>query len=107
MMTSIGEKAVVPDATAINNSYPAAHDNRSSTGSEDQDVANAIVGDYAHEIDPVVERRVVRKIDCFLIPAMIIGYGLVYYDKVSCHYRIGGIHSDLFRRFLAQQPCLE
>ncbi|KAH8882323.1 putative MFS transporter [Thozetella sp. PMI_491] len=32
-------------------------------------------------IDPEVERRVVRKIDWFLVPVMIVGYGLVYYDK--------------------------
>jgi hypothetical protein len=48
-----------------------------------QDVAMAIVGEHAHAIDPVVEARVIRKIDRFMIPAMIIGYGFVYYDKVS------------------------
>jgi hypothetical protein len=38
----------------------------------DRDVAMAIVGEHAHAIDPL-----------FMIPAMIIGYGFVYYDKVS------------------------
>lgn len=48
----------------------------------DQDVAIAIVGEHRHAIDPAMEARVVRKIDWFLVPAMIVGYGLVYYDKV-------------------------
>ncbi|KAL2815103.1 major facilitator superfamily domain-containing protein [Aspergillus granulosus] len=39
------------------------------------------LGDEARPIDPEVERRVLRKIDLFLMPAMVIGYGLVYYDK--------------------------
>lgn len=47
----------------------------------DQDDAIAIVGEQEHEIDPVIEARVVRKIDWFLVPAMVVGYGLVYYDK--------------------------
>ncbi|PLB48599.1 MFS general substrate transporter [Aspergillus steynii IBT 23096] len=40
-----------------------------------------IMGEEAMEIDPQVARRVLRKIDLFLMPAMVIGYGLVYYDK--------------------------
>ncbi|KAL3298246.1 putative MFS transporter [Colletotrichum asianum] len=39
------------------------------------------VGDHARVVDPEIEARVVRKIDLFLMPAMVIGYGLVYYDK--------------------------
>lgn len=46
-----------------------------------QDVAFAIVGEHRQEIDPAIEARVVRKIDLFLIPAMIVMYGLVYYDS--------------------------
>ncbi|KAI8245918.1 hypothetical protein K4K55_000184 [Colletotrichum sp. SAR 10_96] len=45
-------------------------------------VLNA-VGDHAQVIDPEIEARVVRKIDLFLMPAMVIGYGLVYYDKIK------------------------
>ncbi|KAB8292923.1 hypothetical protein EYC80_007288 [Monilinia laxa] len=48
---------------------------------QDKDIAIAIVGERRHEIDPAIEARVVRKIDWFLVPAMFIGYGLVYYDK--------------------------
>ncbi|OTA54511.1 MFS general substrate transporter [Hypoxylon sp. EC38] len=47
----------------------------------DKDVAIAIVGEEGHAVDPVVVHRAVRKIDWFLIPAMTVGYGLVYYDK--------------------------
>jgi hypothetical protein len=39
----------------------------------EKDVALALVGEHAQPIDPVVEARVIRKIDIFLIPAMIIG----------------------------------
>ncbi|KAL4899318.1 hypothetical protein BDW74DRAFT_189424 [Aspergillus multicolor] len=39
------------------------------------------LGEEARPIDPEVEKRVLRKIDMFLMPAMVIGYGLVYYDK--------------------------
>ncbi|KAL6827625.1 major facilitator superfamily domain-containing protein [Trichoderma camerunense] len=47
----------------------------------DKDDAVAMVGEVRHAIDPIVEARAIRKIDWFLIPAMICGYGLVYYDK--------------------------
>ncbi|KAF2843565.1 allantoate transport protein [Patellaria atrata CBS 101060] len=50
-------------------------------GGFDEDVALALVGEHAQYIDPALEARVVRKIDLFLIPTMIVGYGLVYYDK--------------------------
>lgn len=53
-----------------------------NVNSRDQDIAIAIVGERSQAIDPAVEARVVRKIDLFLVPAMIVGYGLVYYDKV-------------------------
>lgn len=61
----------------------------------------SVVGETAKPIDPVVEARVLRKIDYFFMPAMLvgtnfihnsngvqianrdIGYGLVYYDKVG------------------------
>ncbi|POR35550.1 Putative transporter [Tolypocladium paradoxum] len=49
-----------------------------STGKDD---AIAMVGEERHVVDAAVEARAVRKIDWFLIPAMIVGYGLVYYDK--------------------------
>ncbi|KAJ4328321.1 hypothetical protein N0V84_001192 [Fusarium piperis] len=54
-------------------------DSEATVGNKDE--AIAIVGEEQHAIDPVVAARAVRKIDLFLIPAMIVGYGLVYYDK--------------------------
>ncbi|KAJ6020415.1 hypothetical protein N7540_005919 [Penicillium herquei] len=47
----------------------------------EKDAALAVVGDLAHEIDPVVAKRVLRKIDLYFMPAMLIGYGMVYWDK--------------------------
>lgn len=38
-----------------------------------KDEAIAIVGEQQHTIDPIVEARAVRKIDLFLMPAMIVG----------------------------------
>ncbi|KAK4167159.1 MFS general substrate transporter [Cladorrhinum sp. PSN259] len=46
-----------------------------------QDVAMALVGTQTHTLDAATTARAVRKIDLFLIPAMMVGYGLVYYDK--------------------------
>lgn len=45
----------------------------SSTTNQDMDMAIKLVGEHAQEIDPQMERRVLRKIDLFLIPAMIVG----------------------------------
>ncbi|KAL8801890.1 MAG: hypothetical protein Q9182_004179 [Xanthomendoza sp. 2 TL-2023] len=56
-------------------------ENHSPAQSLEKDAAAAIVPDHALQLDKEVERRVVRKIDLFLIPLMWIGYGLVYYDK--------------------------
>ncbi|KAK1476280.1 allantoate permease [Colletotrichum tamarilloi] len=46
-----------------------------------QAVKLEIIGEEALAIDLVIEKRVLQKIDLFLMPAMVIGYGLVYYDK--------------------------
>ncbi|KAI1157993.1 putative MFS transporter [Nemania serpens] len=55
-----------------------------------------LMGTEARPIDPEVERRVLRKIDMFLMPAMIIGYGLVYYDKaILGSAALFGITTDL------------
>ncbi|KZL65205.1 MFS transporter [Colletotrichum tofieldiae] len=52
----------------------------------DQSTELEAFGEEALAIDPVIESRVLWKIDRFLMPAMVIersdeGYGLVYYDK--------------------------
>ncbi|KAI3395779.1 hypothetical protein diail_862 [Diaporthe ilicicola] len=70
-------------------------DLRATTG-KDVDVALAMVGEEQHPIDPAVAARAVRKIDWFLIPAMTVGYGLVYYDKAILGSAVlFGMTSDL------------
>lgn len=65
------EKGVHEPGSPVHDGYDAA--TPSSSISLDKDVAIGLVGEHAREIDPVVEARVLRKIDRFLIPAMIVG----------------------------------
>ncbi|KAK1144076.1 hypothetical protein N8T08_005738 [Aspergillus melleus] len=58
----------------VHETIPDRQDAKATTSFE-------IMGEGAMEIDPQISRRVLRKIDLFLMPAMVIGYGLVYYDK--------------------------
>jgi hypothetical protein len=44
-----------------------------SSISLEKDIALGLAGEHARDIDPEVEKRVLRKIDVFLIPAMIVG----------------------------------
>lgn len=46
---------------------------RAISVSLDKDIAIGLVGEHAQEIDPETEARVLRKIDWFLIPAMVVG----------------------------------
>lgn len=55
----------------------------------DKDVAMAMVGEEQHAIDPVVAARAVRKIDRFLIPAMILG--------CECVAVVANPHTPLFQ----------
>jgi hypothetical protein len=75
-MDSVDEKVPATTPEAIDESVRP-------TASDQDDVALALVGEQAHDVDAAIEKRVIRKIDRFLIPAMIVGYGMVYYDKVS------------------------
>ena len=68
---------------------PYLSDDFSVTSSE-KDLAAAIVPSHAQNIDHTTEKRVLRKIDLYLIPWMWLGYGFVYYDKVRNHQ----IHSE-------------
>jgi hypothetical protein len=56
-------------------SSPHEHDAEfnASAVSLEKDVALGLVGEHARDIDPAIEARVLRKIDWFLIPAMIVG----------------------------------
>lgn len=64
-------------------SKPANAEDETASLSTEDDLAAAIVPNYAQQLDPRIERRVLRKVDLYLIPFMWIGYGLVYYDKVD------------------------
>jgi hypothetical protein len=44
----------------------------------EKDAALAVVGDQAMDIDPAVEKRVLRKIDMFFMPAMLIGMSFIW-----------------------------
>ncbi|KAJ5825180.1 hypothetical protein N7474_002318 [Penicillium riverlandense] len=64
-------------------------------GSE-KDAALAVVGDVAQAIDPVMEKKILRKLDMYFMPAMLIGYGMVYYDKaILGSASIFGMTTDL------------
>ena len=82
------------------------HHDGSSIASRDKDIAAALVSEHAQPIDPAVERRVLRKIDLYFIPLMWIGYGFVYYDKVSPPLCLTTpIFANSPRPFLGAQLC--
>lgn len=83
---------------------PEVIDDGVRDGDSEQDLAIGIVGEHAHAFDPVVEARVLKKIDWYLIPAMSIGYGLVYYDKVSQYPYLTYASTD-FQRLSLDLPC--
>lgn len=71
-----------------------------------KDVAIGLVGEHARDIDPEVEARVLRKIDWFLIPAMIVGM-LSSAALRSQHQHLQDMDwYTTTRRFLDQQCCL-
>ena len=43
--------------------------------------ATDLLSEEARPVDPAEARRVLRKIDRFLLPTLVVGYGLVYWDK--------------------------
>jgi hypothetical protein len=53
--------------------HDADYSATSASASFSKDDALGLVGEHAQEIDPLIEARVLRKIDWFLIPAMIVG----------------------------------
>ncbi|CAI7610411.1 unnamed protein product [Penicillium bialowiezense] len=72
----------------------------SNLGSKEKEAVLAngleVLEEGARLIDPRESKRVLRKIDLYLIPAMIIGYGLVYYDKaILGNAAIFGMTADL------------
>lgn len=65
--------ATTMDEKTTTTSPPHDAEYSASSASLSKDDALGLVGEHAQEIDPAVEARVLRKIDWFLIPAMIIG----------------------------------
>jgi MFS family permease len=68
----------------MNNENEADLDGRMPTSGHSKtkaDVAAQIVGAEAQTYDQNVERRLIRKVDLWVIPFLWFGYGLVYYDK--------------------------
>lgn len=57
------------------NSLPHGESGSSPTSSVslDKDVAVGLVGEHARDYDPAVEAKVLRTIDWYLIPMMIVG----------------------------------
>jgi hypothetical protein len=86
MATTSDEKAHRTTAT------PPDPESNASDVSLDKDDAAGLVGEHAQYIDPEVEKRVLRKIDLFLIPAMIVGM-LDHMSPFPIHYV--GIHDHL------------
>lgn len=78
-MTVQESKGVPP--TTTNTSTTPSNGGTDGSPSKDKDVAITLVGLRPHAVSPGATRRAVRKTDRFLIPAMCVGYGLVYYDK--------------------------
>lgn len=65
------EKTSVPQVNTSTSSEPVA----------------AILGDEAHHIDPAAEARVLRKIDMFLMPAMLMGM-IFYLNRYLLHQEL-------------------
>ena len=74
---------------------PSALRDDSSVESFEKDLAAAIVPNHAQEFDRAIERRVLRKIDLYLIPWMWLGYGFVYYDKVREGLELRGVKGNV------------
>ncbi|KAL5905946.1 hypothetical protein ACKVV7_010339 [Pyricularia oryzae] len=73
----------------------AAQGSNYDSNANEMDPSGYIV-ESAQPIDPEVAKRALRKIDLFLMPAMVIGYGLVYYDKaILGSAALFGMTSDL------------
>lgn len=52
--------------------------------------------DLASAIDPVVERKLIRKIDMFVVPFICVTYLVTYIDKATLGYAaVFGLQTDL------------
>ena len=78
------EKGIL-EARAPSSPVPPNADPEAGTTSPslDKDVAMGLVGEHAQEIDAEMEKRVLRKIDLFLIPAMVVGKNMNFSNTSS------------------------
>lgn len=72
----------VSHGKTLTSTSPPSHDELnisadSPISTAEKDVAIELVGEQAREIDPAIEKKVLRKIDWFLIPAMIVGTNII------------------------------
>jgi hypothetical protein len=75
--------AAQPDEKAITSSPPHDPESALNPASTDKDIAINLVGEHVQEVDPEIEARVLRKIDWFLIPAMIVGMSILSIPSIS------------------------
>ena len=101
-MASQAEKAAIAeDRHGAKSRLPSSYVVDLSVESFDKDLAAAIVPEgHAQEFDSYTERRVLRKIDLYLIPCMWLGYGFVYYDKVASHFSVVSLSALLQFRII-------
>ena len=78
-----GEKSVETVTSPPADSHRGDPESGVSSLSLDKDVAIGLVGEHAQEIDAEVEQTVLRKIDWFLIPAMIVGMASKHHFLLS------------------------
>lgn len=80
----------------IQRSIGGASSNDPAPGTE-KDAALAVVSDVAQEIDPVVAKRVLRKIDFYFMPAMLIGKSSAFVPREAfCLPKLSGQAMEWF-----------
>lgn len=74
---------VVPEASGIplEKSNDAEAATVSAPAPESPSETGELLSEEARQIDPLAAKRVLRKIDRFLLPTLVLGYGLTYWDK--------------------------
>ncbi len=70
---ALAQESRDPEAAVPATNNPGQQQHEDESGLFEKDEAMAMVGEQEHALDPAVVARAVRKIDWFLIPAMIVG----------------------------------
>lgn len=66
----------------VSSSPPNEKASRAQVNTSPEPIA-VLLGDEAHHVDPIVEARVLKKIDTFLMPAMLIGMDFRYHHNAG------------------------